>query len=388
MIYVDNNATTCVADDVVAAMLPFFTRHFGNPSSMYAFAVEAARPMERAREQLAQLINAAHADEVIFTSCGTESDNAAVLGALAAAPRKNHVITTAVEHPAVYNLGEELQRRGVQVTYLPVDREGLINLDALRAAITDKTALVSCMWANNETGVLLPIVEACAIAHERGVPFHTDAVQAVGKVPVDVQAAGVDLLSLSGHKFHAPKGIGALYIKRGTRVRPLFVGGHQEHGRRAGTENVPYIVGLGTAAALAADFLDDEATRVKALRDTLEAALLARIPVAQVNGHRTLRTPNTTNITFAYVEGEAMLLSMSDLGICASSGSACTSGSLEPSHVLRALGLSHEEAHGAVRFSLSRYTSATDIAAIIEGLPPIVARLRAMSPFTPPALRT
>jgi cysteine desulfurase len=387
MIYVDNNATTCVADEVVTAMLPFFTRHYGNPSSMYAFAIEAARPMEHARAQVAQLLNAAHADEITFTSCGTESDNAAILGALAAQPRKNHVITTAVEHPAVYNLGEELQRRGAHVTYLKVNHDGLIDLDELRAAITDKTALVSCMWANNETGVLMPVQEACAIAHECGVLFHTDAVQAVGKIPVDVQAAGVDLLSLSGHKFHAPKGIGALYIKRGTRVRPLFVGGHQEHGRRAGTENVPYIIGLGAAADMASAFLNDEATRVKALRDELERELLARVPATQVNGDRLRRTPNTTNITFSYVEGEAMLLSMSDLGICASSGSACTSGSLEPSHVLRAMGRTHDEAHGAVRFSLSRYNSAADIHAIIEALPPIVTRLRAMSPFTPPALR-
>mgnify|MGYP001336247640 CR=1 FL=1 len=383
MIYIDNNATTRVADEVVAAMQPFFTDVYANPSSMYAFALEAKQPLEAARAAVARLVNAAHADEIIFTSCGTESDNAAILGVLAAQPRKNHVVTTAVEHPAVYNLGEELQRRGYKVTYLPVDRGGRIDLAALRATLTDTTALVSMMWANNETGVLFPIAEACAIAHEHGVVFHTDAVQAAGKVPIDVEATGVDLLSLSGHKIHAPKGVGALYVRRGTRTRPLLLGGHQEHGRRAGTENVPYAVALGAAADLAAQHLADEITRVGALRDRLESELLARIPNAHVNGDHAARTPNTTNITFQYVEGEAILLSLSDVGICASSGSACSSGSLEPSHVLRAMGLSHDEAHGAIRFSLSRYNTDAEIDAVIDELPPIIARLRAMSPFTP-----
>lgn len=383
IVYADNNATTRVADEVLAAMLPFFTEKYANPSSMYAFALEAKKPMEEAREQVARLINAAHPDEIIFTSCGTESDNAAIFGVLEAHPSKRHVIMTAVEHPAVYNLTETLQRHGVRVTHIGVDREGLLKLDELRSAITDDTAIVSVMWANNETGVLSPIEEVCAIAHERGVIVHTDAVQAVGKVPVDVQKVPVDLLSLSGHKFHAPKGVGALYVKRGTRLRPFFVGGHQEHGRRAGTENVPSIVGLGRAAELAQAYLSDEVTRVRALRDRFEQELTARVPYTHINGHRTLRTPNTTSITFSYVEGEAILLMLSDQGICASSGSACTSGSLEPSHVLRAMGLPEVEAYGTVRFSFSRYTTEAEIEYMLERIPPVIARLREMSPFYP-----
>lgn len=383
MVYADNNATTRVADEVVAAMLPFFTEAYANPSSMYAFANCAKKPMELARAQVARLINAAHPDEIIFTSCGTESDNAAIFGVLEAQPGKNHVIMSAVEHPAVYNLTETLQRRGVRVTHLSVNRDGIVDVEQLRTAINDKTALVSIMWANNETGVLSPIDEICRIAHERGVTVHTDAVQAVGKVPVDVQAVPVDLLSLSGHKIHAPKGVGALYVKRGTRLRPFFVGGHQEHGRRAGTENVPSIVGLGAAAELAGAFLQDEVTRVRALRDRFEREILARVPYTRVNGHPTLRTPNTSSISFAYVEGEAILLALSDVGICASSGSACTSGSLEPSHVLIAMGLSHAEAHGTARFSFSRYTTDAEIDYMLEQIPPVIARLRAISPFYP-----
>ncbi|MCX7848385.1 MAG: cysteine desulfurase NifS [bacterium] len=382
-VYADNNATTRVADEVMAAMLPFFTEKYANPSSMYAFALEAKRPMEEAREQVAGLINAAHADEIIFTSCGTESDNAAIFGVLEAQPRKRHVIMSAVEHPAVYNLTETLRRHGVRVTHLSVNGEGLVDVEELRHVLSDDTALVSVMWANNETGVLSPMEEICGVAHERGVIVHTDAVQAVGKVPVDVQKVPVDLLSLSGHKFHAPKGVGALYVKRGTRLRPFFVGGHQEHGRRAGTENVPSIVGLGKAAELAQKFLGDEVTRVRGLRDRFEREILARVPYTRVNGHRTLRTPNTTSISFAYVEGEAILLSLSDEGICASSGSACTSGSLEPSHVLRAMGLSHAEAHGTVRFSFSRYTTDAEIDYMLERIPPVIARLRELSPFYP-----
>jgi cysteine desulfurase len=383
IVYADNNATTRVADEALDAMLPFLRDAYGNPSSMYALAFEPKHAVERARAQTAALINAAHPDEIVFTSCGTESDNYAIFGVLAVRPDKRHVIMSSVEHPAIFNLTETLQRRGCRVTHVPVDAQGLLDLDALRAAVCDETALISVMWANNETGVVSPVAEACAIAREHGVVFHTDAVQAVGKLPVDVQATDVDLLALSGHKFHAPKGVGALYIKRGTRTRPFFVGGHQEHGRRAGTENVPGIVALGAAAELAGEFIQDEVTRVKALRDKLETELLARIPESHRNGHAELRTPNTTNITFKYVEGEAILLLMSDAGICASSGSACTSGSLEPSHVLRAMGVGHELAHSAVRFSLSRYTTAADVDHIIEHLPPIIERLRLMSPFTP-----
>ena len=383
MVYADNNATTRVADEVLAAMLPFFTDAYGNPSSMYEFATEAKKPLEHARAQVAALINAGRPDEIVFTSCGTESDNAAIFGVLAAMPAKKHVVMTTVEHPAIYNLDEELGRRGCRVTKLAVNRAGLPNLDDLRAAISTDTALVSMMWANNETGVIMPVAPAAAIAHGRGVLFHTDAVQAVGKIPVDVQATGVDLLSLSGHKFHAPKGVGALYVRHGTRIRPFFVGGHQEHGRRAGTENVPYAVALGAAADLAATFLKDEATRVRALRDQLERGLLERIPHSSVNGDPVLRTPNTSSISFKFVEGEAILLMMSAAGICASSGSACTSGSLEPSHVLRAMGLAHADAHGTVRFSLSRFSTEADVAAILEHLPPIITRLRAISPFGP-----
>ncbi len=382
-VYADNNATTRVADEVVAAMLPFYTDAYSNPSSMYAFANRAKKPLEHAREQVAALINAAHPDEIVFTSCGTESDNAAIFGVLDAQPAKSHIIISAVEHPAVYNLTDTLQRRGCRVTQLSVDRDGVVDLEQLRTALNDKTALVSIMWANNETGVLSPIDEICRIAHERGVLVHTDAVQALGKIPVDVQAVPVDLLALSGHKIHAPKGVGALYIKRGTRLRPFFVGGHQEHGRRAGTENVASIAGLGAAAGLAGAFLQDEVTRVRALRDRFEREILARVPHTRVNGHPALRTPNTSSISFTYVEGEAILLSLSDAGICASSGSACTSGSLEPSHVLIAMGLTHAEAHGTARFSFSRYTTDAEIEYLLEQIPPVIERLRAISPFYP-----
>lgn len=381
IIYMDNNATTRVADEVCDVMCPFLREVYANPSSMYAFALEPHRALEHARTQVAAGINAARPDEIVFTSCGTESDNAAIFGALQAQPKKTHVVLSAVEHPAVYNMKDTLARNGYKVTLVPVDATGAICPDALAECITPETALVSCMWANNETGIIMPIAELCAIAHEKGALFHTDAVQAVGKVPVDVQATGVDMLSLSGHKIHAPKGVGALYIRRGTRIRPFFVGGHQEHGRRAGTENVSGIVGLGAACETAVRFLSDEDTRVRALRDRLEKELIERIPRSHINGAQAQRTPNTTNITFECVEGEAILLSLSDAGICVSSGSACSSGSLEPSHVLRAMNIPHELAHSAIRFSLSRYTTEEDVAYVIDTIPPIIARLRAMSPF-------
>ncbi len=383
MIYVDNNATTRVADEVIEAMLPFFTERYGNPSSMYAFAQLAKKPLEAARAQVASAINAERPDEIVFTSCGTESDNAAVFGALNALPDKRHLITSKVEHPAVYSLCEALERMSYRVTRISVDAKGIFDLDELRDALCDDTALVSLMWANNETGVLSPLEEACRITKERGALFHTDAVQALGKVPVDVQEAGLDLLSISGHKFHAPKGVGALYVRRGTRIRPFLLGGHQEHRRRAGTENVPGIVGLGMACELAQSFLSDEATRVRAMRDRLESSLLDRIPDSHVNGDTQQRTPNTTNITFECAEGEAMLLMMSDAGICASSGSACTSGSPEPSHVLIAMGIPYGIAHSAVRFSLSRYNTEEDIDCIIDKMPGIVQKLREMSPIGP-----
>ena len=383
IVYLDNNATTCVADEVFDAMKPFFSKYYANPSGMYAFASTAHKPLEHAREQVASLIHAARPDEIVFTSCGTESDNTAIFGVLNALPAKRHFITTAVEHPAIYNLCDELIRRGYRITRLPVNSDFQINLDHLRVAITDDTALVSIMWANNETGTIYPVAQAAEIAHERGVAFHTDAVQAVGKIPVDVQCANVDLLSLSGHKIHAQKGIGALYIRRGTRLRPFFIGGHQEYGRRAGTENVPAIVGLGKACELARAAIPDEMNSVRLLRDTLETGLLNRVPHSYGNGSRVQRTPNTSNITFEYIEGESMLLMMSDLGICASSGSACTSGSLEPSHVLVAAGIPANQTHSAIRFSLSRFTTDSEIKYVLDSVPPIIDHLRQISPFTP-----
>ena len=383
LIYVDNNATTCVADEVMEAMLPFFTKLYGNPSSMYPFALLSKVPIDKAREQVAKFINAERSDEIIFTGCGTESDNMAILGALKAKPDKKHFITSSVEHQAIHILNHSLEKMGYRVSRISVDEKGLLNLDELRNEICDDTALVSLMWANNETGVIFPIEEAAAIAAEKGVPFHTDAVQAAGKIEIDVQKIGIDLLSISGHKIHAPKGVGALYVKRGTRIRPFLIGGHQEHGRRAGTENVPGIVGFGKACELAGEFIEDEVNRVGALRDKLEAEILNRIPDTSIVGSRQFRTPNTTNIIFKYVEGEAILLMMADKGICASSGSACTSGSPEPSHVLSAMKVPIGVAHSAIRFSLSRYNTDEDIEFIINHLPPVIEKLREMSPLGP-----
>ncbi len=379
-VYLDNNATTRVADEVYDAMSPFLREYYGNPSSMYSFAAKPHDAVEKARTQVAALINAEYPDEIVFTSCGTESDNAALFGALEAQQEKQHVILSAVEHPAVYNLKATLERHDYIVSLLPVDENGTVIIEELPRMITAETAIVSIMWANNETGVVMPIKELCRIVHDYGVLLHTDAVQAVGKIPVDVQDVEVDLLSLSGHKIHAPKGVGALYIRRGTRTRPFFVGGHQEHGRRAGTENVAGIVGLG-AACESAGTMSDELTIVRQLRDKLEKELCEQIPRAHVHGAKATRTPNTTNIVFEGIEGEAILLSMSDEGIFVSSGSACTSGSLEPSHVLRAMGVPYGLAHSAVRFSLSRFTTEEEIQYVIEKLPKIIQRLREMSPF-------
>ncbi len=381
MTYTDNNATTRVADEVLEAMLPFFSEKYGNPASMYYFALESKHPIDNARKQVADFLNARLPDEIIFTSCGTESNNMAIFGSLATIPEKKQIITTSVEHPAVLNLYKKLEKEGYSIKILPVNNKGLINLDELRKAVSEQTALVSIMWANNETGVIMPIEEACAISHEKGALFHTDAIQSVGKIPVNVQKTNIDLLSISGHKIHAPKGVGALYIKSGTRIKPLLIGGHHENGKRAGTLNVPGIVGLGKACELASEFLNDENTRVKNLRDKLESELLKIIPKTHINGDLEKRTPNTTNITFEFIEGESMLLSMSELGICASSGSACTSGSLKPSHVLLAMGVPLCLAHSAVRFSLSRYNTDKNIDYIIEKLPGIIEKLRKMSPF-------
>ena len=380
VIYLDNNATTAVAPEVLEAMEPYLTRLYGNPSSIHTFGGQVAKAVERAREQVAELIGAEPA-EVIFTSCGTESDNTAIRSALAVAPDRRHVITTRVEHPAVRNVCRAAAADDYRLTELPVDSEGTLDLAEMGDALDDDAAVVSCMWANNETGVIFPIAELGAMCRDRGVTFHTDAVQAVGKVPINLADLPVDMLGLSGHKLHAPKGIGALYVRRGTRFRPYLIGGHQERNRRGGTESVPLIVGLGAAAELARRNLDAEQTAVRALRDRLEEALLTRCLHPRLNGHPHQRLPNTTNISFEYVEGESILLMLNEHGICASSGSACTTGSLEPSHVLRAMGVPFTAAHGSVRFSLSVYNTPHEIDKVIEVMPPIIRRLREISPF-------
>jgi len=380
-VYLDNNATTRVAPEVVEAMLPFLKEHYGNPSSMHTFGGEVETPVEAARAVVAKLVGAERPSEIIFTSCGTEADSTAILSALNTQPDKNHIITTRVEHPAVRSLVFHLRRKGVQVTEVAVDSSGLIDPREVERAITKTTAIISIMAANNETGVRFPIAEIGRVARAHGVLFHTDAVQLVGKDVIDVNELGVDFLALSGHKIHAPKGIGALYVRRGTRFRPFLIGGHQERGRRGGTEAVPNIVALGKAAELALAHLEDEQTRVRALRDRLEQGLLDAIPSSRVNGDREQRLPNTANVSFEHVEGEAILLMMSDLGMAASSGSACTSGSLEPSHVLRAMGIPYTFAHGSIRYSLSRYSTDEDVDHVLEHMPPIIARLREISPF-------
>ena len=376
----DNNATTAVAPEVKDAMLPYLTELYGNPSSMHSFGGQVAKNLYDARCRVAELIGA-DPSEVIFTSCGTESDNTAIRAAIASNPDKKHIITTRVEHPAVKNLCEHLQKRHYRVTWVPVDRKGNLDCDYLYDHLTDDTAIVSVMWANNETGVIFPIHEIAKRVRERGIVFHTDAVQAVGKVDVNVNDAGVDMLSMSGHKIHAPKGVGVLYVRKGTKFSPFMIGGHQEHGRRGGTENVASIVGLGKAAELARSHLENGMERVKKLRDRLEQGLLNRIPNTLLNGDRERRLPNTLNLSFEFVEGEAILLMMDRFSICASSGSACTSGSLEPSHVMRAMGVPFTAAHGSIRFSLSVYNTEEEVDFVIEKLPPIIEKLRSMSPF-------
>ena len=379
-IYVDNNATTRVAPEVFEEMTPYFTELYGNPSSMHFFGGQVQQKVEKARERVAGLLGA-RPQEIIFTSCGTESDNAAIMSALQCNPEKRHVLTTRVEHPAVKNLVAHLKREGYRVTELPVDRHGLLSMEEVSRTMTDDTAIVSVMWANNETGVLFPVEEIATLAKSRGVIFHTDAVQAVGKIPMNMAESQIDMLSLSGHKLHAPKGIGVLYVRRGTRFAPFVIGGHQEEGRRGGTENVPYIIGLGKACELAATDLEEKNLRVKSLRDKLESGLLEMIGNSIINGDRARRLPNTSSISFEYVEGESILLKLSDKGICASSGSACTSGSLEPSHVLRAMGVPFTAAHGSIRFSLSSYNAEEEIDYILEVMPPIIEQLRKISPF-------
>ncbi len=379
-IYLDNNATTQVAPEVLEAMLPYFREYYGNPSSMHSFGGQVARRLKTAREQVAALLGALP-EEIIFTSCGTESDNTAIRSALAANPGKRHLVTTRVEHPAVHALVAHLAQEGYRVTELPVDGEGRLDLERYARSLTADTAVVSVMWANNETGVLFPVEEMALMARRKGILFHTDAVQAVGKIPINLRDSAIDMLSLSGHKLHAAKGVGALYVRKGTKFSPFLIGGHQEKGRRGGTENVPGIIGLGVACELAGRNLERENTVVKALRDRLEQALLERVPNSRVNGHREERLPNTSNISFEYVEGEAILLRLNELGICASSGSACTSGSLQPSHVLRAMGVPFTMAHGSIRFSLSIYNTQAEIDFVIDQLPPIIEALRALSPY-------
>lgn len=381
VIYLDNNATTRVAPEVVEAMQPMFSELYGNASSMHSFGGQMGRYISTARAQVAQLIGAQPA-EILFTSCGTESDSTAVFSAIESQPEKKHFITTRVEHPAVIALGSLLEKRGYDVTWLGVDSKGQLDLDELASSIRKDTALVSIMFANNETGTVFPMDRIAAIVKERGALLHVDAVQAVGKESINLAELPIDYLALSGHKLHAPKGVGVLYVRQGTRFRPFLRGGHQENGRRAGTENVPYIVAMGKACELASLYMEEERVRVAALRDKLEQGLLAVIPNAIINGDTEHRLPNTTSIAFEAVEGEALLLMMDQHGICASSGSACTSGSLEPSHVLRAMGVPFTYAHGSIRFSLSRYTTDADIDTVLSVFPPIVQNLRAISPFT------
>jgi len=381
VIYLDNNATTKVAPEVVEAMLPYLSEYYGNPSSMHSFGGNVAEKIKAARQHVADLIGAS-SNEIIFTSCGTESDGTAIRAAIESNPDKRHIVTSRVEHPAIKNLYETLSKKGYQVTFVPVDHDGHLDLDYLYNSLSDNTAIVSLMWANNETGVIFPVEEISREVKDRGIIFHTDAVQAASKIPIDVKTTGVDMLSLTGHKFHAPKGIGVLYVRKGTKFSPYMIGGHQEENRRGGTENVASIIAMGKAAELAKQHLNENSYAcVSELRDKLETSLLERIRHSMVNGDTKNRLPNTSSIAFEYVEGEAILLMMNEHGICASSGSACTSGSLEPSHVLRAMGVPFTAAHGSIRFSLSRYNTEKEIDFVIEKMPPIIDRLRELSPF-------
>ena len=390
IVYFDNNATTRVAPEVREAMLPYFGEKYGNPSSMHAFGGEIAKDLNRAREEVARFLNA-EPDEVIFTSCATESDNAAIRGTADYFGKGLKVVTTAVEHPAVLQPCRRLKALGHEVVELPVDSVGQIDLTQLEAELSNpptlqtskSPTLVSIMWANNETGVLFPIEKVAEICKRHGAILHTDAVQVAGKIPVDVKKVPVDMLSMSGHKFHAPKGVGIFYVRRGTKLKPFMLGGHQERTRRAGTENVPYIVGLAKACELARLGMADEAKKLTVLRDRLEQGILATCPNVRVNGDRAHRLPNTLNVSFEYIEGEAIAYHLSDLGICISTGSACASGSLDPSHVIRAMGVPFTAVHGSVRFSLSRYNTMEEVDYVLEKLPPVIRNLRDLSPFGP-----
>jgi cysteine desulfurase len=383
-IYVDNNATTAVAPEVIASMLPYLEEEYFNPSSMYEASHPAADAIEGSRKTVARFLNAGIPSQIVFTSCATESNNTAILGAARANPERRHVLTTSVEHPAVLEVCKELARSGHDVTFLPVDRSGQLDVRDFVRALTPQTLLVTIMHANNETGVIFPVEELSRLTKETdpSILFHTDATQSVGKLPIDLRGAfrNVDMLSLSGHKMHAPKGIGALFIRRGTACRPFMIGGHQEDSRRGGTENVPYIVGLAKACQLAEAHRDEE-ERVRILRDRLQEALVERISHLEINGDGAPRLPNTLNVACHYIEGEGILYQLSSHGICASSGSACTSGSLEPSHILKAMNVPFTAMHGSVRFSLSRYNGEKDIDRIIEVFPEVVRSLRRLSPY-------
>ena len=380
-IYLDNNATTMVAPEVVQEMLPYFTEQFGNPSSLHQFGDKVGRALKKARKQVQALLGAEHDSEIIFTSCGTESDSTAILSALKAQPDRKEIITTVVEHPAVLTLCEHLEKEGYTVHYLKVDKKGRLDMKAYLSLLSDNVAIVSVMWANNESGTLFPVEEMADAARSAGIMFHTDAVQAVGKVPINLKESSIDMLSLSGHKLHAPKGIGVLYLRRGVRFRPLLRGGHQERGRRAGTENAASVVALGKACEMAQEAMEFEKSFVRSMRDRLEQGILEKVGHCFVTGDPNNRLPNTSNIAFEYIEGEAILLLLNKMGIAASSGSACTSGSLEPSHVMRAMDIPFTAAHGSVRFSFSRYNSMEEVERVIEAVPPIVAQLRKLSPY-------
>jgi cysteine desulfurase len=379
-VYLDNNATTRTDPAVVQEMLPYFTEQFGNPSSAHAFGADVGVALKEARQKLQALLGTAHDHEIIYTSGGTESDNAAILSALQTQEGRDEIVTTSVEHPAILALVAHLEKtRGIKVHLIGVDAQGRLDIDAFQKALSPKTAIASVMWANNETGTIFPVASLAQMAHGVGALFHTDAVQAVGKIAIDLKSTEIDMLSLSGHKLHGPKGIGALYVRKGVKFKPLVQGGHQERGRRGGTENAPAIVGLGKAAELALAHMEDEQTRVRGLRDRLEQGVL-QIGQCAVNGDGDNRLPNTANIAFELLDGEAILLNMNREGIAASSGSACTSGSTEPSHVLRAMNLPAKALHGVIRLSLSRENTSDDVDRVLEVLPRIVAKLRAMSP--------
>ena len=383
LIYLDNNATTKVDEKVVEVMLPYFSQYYGNPSSIYKFGGRNSKAVQEARETIKDFFGAKTAKEIFFTASGSESANMAIRGILYADKSKNHIITTKVEHPCVLNLYKQLEKEGYNVTFVGVNSAGDLNIEELYDAVNEKTALVSCMYANNETGTIFPVEKIAEKVKSLNpnTKIFVDAVQAAGKIKLDVKNTQIDMMGISGHKFHAPKGIGALYVKSSTLIFPLVIGGHQENGKRAGTENVPFIVGLAKAAQLAQDNLNYEGTKVKELRDRLETGLLSKIYNARLNSQSINRVPNTTNIGFEYVEGELILLNMDDLGICASSGSACTSGSLDPSHVLKAMGVPFTALHGSIRFSLSRYTTDEDIDYTLEKMPGIIEKLTKISPF-------